>query len=368
MLAFGESCFSEGLSSARVLKYLSHLCTIAPAFSKEFTDVTRADVEKVVRGIEKSDYSEWTKHDYKVTLKRFFRWLRGAEDEYPPEVKWIRTAIRNGRVKLPEEILTPQEVQALIAAAPSARDKAFISCLYESGCRIGEILFLRIGQLQRHPHGFQITVDGTMKGPRRILLIASAPHLADWLNRHPRFTDPQAPLWVRDDKTARQIGYTRACTILRRTAERAGVKKAVNPHNFRHSRATHLAKHLTEAQMKEYFGWVQGSDMASTYVHLSGRDIDNALLRLNNIEVPEDRGNGDRFTVQVCPACKFENPPSNRFCSRCGSILDERTAHEVMQRHLDRSRADEIMDKLLGDPEFRALLDRKLRDLAGPSR
>jgi len=364
ILAFCDSCFSQGLSSPRVLKYLSHLSTIAPSFTKEFTRVTRADVEKVVRRIEGSGYSEWTKHDYKITLKKFFRWLRGTEDEYPPEVKWIRSTIRNGRLKLPDEILTPQEVQAIITAAPSVRDKAFISCLYESGCRITEMLFLCIGQLQRHPHGFQITVDGTMKGPRRLLLIASAPYLTDWLNQHPRLTDPKAPLWITSDRTAKQMGYSRACSVIQQAAQRAGVRKAVNPHNFRHSRATHLAKHLTEAQMKEYFGWVQSSDMASTYVHLSGRDIDTALLRLNNIEVPEGSGNEDRFTVQPCPVCKLENPPANKFCSRCGTVLDETVARTMVQRNLERSRADQIMDRLLEDAEFRSFLDKKLRQLA----
>ncbi len=68
------------------------------------------------------------------------------------------------------------------------------------------------------------------------------------------------------------------CTS-KRIAEKAGIKKRIHPHLFRHSRSTHLAKHLTEAQMKQYLGWVQGSDMAAIYVHLSGRDVDDALLR-----------------------------------------------------------------------------------------
>jgi hypothetical protein len=32
----------------------------------------------------------------------------------------------------------------------------------------------------------------------------------------------------------------------------------VNPHHFRHSRATQLANWLTEAQLCAWFGWVQG--------------------------------------------------------------------------------------------------------------
>jgi hypothetical protein len=44
-----------------------------------------------------------------------------------------------------------------------------------------------------------------------------------------------------------------------------------------------MANYLTEAQMNAYFGWVQGSGMPSVYVHLSGRDIDDAILKANGV-------------------------------------------------------------------------------------
>lgn len=44
-----------------------------------------------------------------------------------------------------------------------------------------------------------------------------------------------------------------------------------------------MTNYLTEAQMNVYFGWVQGSDMPGVYVHLSGRDVDDAILKANGI-------------------------------------------------------------------------------------
>ena len=362
ILDFTDFCFTEGLSTRRVLKYLYTLRTISLRFTKEFHKANREDIEKLVNGIERSDYKEWTKRDFRITLKKFFRWLRGTDD-YPPEVKWLRSTIRNKRAKLPDEILSQDEVKALIAAARTPRNKAFIAALYESGCRIGELLGLHMKHIQQHPHGFQIVVNGK-KGSRRLLLIASAPYLTAWLNQHPRGNDPQAPFWVTADYRAAQISYAQVAAILRRIARRAGVGKAVNPHNFRHSRATHLANHLTEAQMKEYFGWVQGSDMASTYVHLSGRDIDNALLKLNRIPTQEEDNHKNDFSLKSCPRCDFDNPPANKFCSRCGTILDEKTASEIIKKNLGRNKADQIMDSLIQDAEFRTLLERKVRELA----
>jgi site-specific recombinase XerD len=69
--------------------------------------------------------------------------------------------------------------------------------------------------------------------------------------------------------------------ILEVTMERAGIDKPSNPHHYRHSRASHLATELKEAQLCEWFGWVQGSDVPARYVHLSGRDIDNAYDQMH---------------------------------------------------------------------------------------
>ncbi len=295
-------------------------------------------------------------------LKCFFRWLRGA-DTYPPEVSWLRSTLKKQSRKLPDDMLTQAEVARLISAAKSERDRALVSVLYESGCRVGEILSLRVKHVQRHPHGFQITVAGS-KGSRRLLLVASTPYVTAWLNVHPRANDPDATLWPTYDHRTAPLSYSHVRNVLGALARRAGVTKAVNPHNFRHTRATHLATHLTEAQMKEYFGCVHASEMASTYVHLSGRDVDNALLKLNGIAVPEEANGSDRFTLRACPMCKLDNPPTNSFCSRCGSVLDEQAARELLHRDLERKQADDIMDRLVQDDEFRAMIDRKLKEMA----
>lgn len=130
--------------------------------------------------------------------------------------------------------------------------------------------------------------------------------------------------------------------------------KKVNPHNFRHSRATYLANHLTDAQMKEHFGWVQGSDMASIYVHLSGRDVDNALLKVYGIQNGEEKQDSV-LKPKECSRCQQVNQATNSFCSRCGMPLDEETKAAVLKKDLDRKEADRALDSLLEDPEFKEI-------------
>ena len=122
---------------------------------KDFEDATKDDIKTLVGKIEQEaffikrlgkevPYQESTKRDFRITIRKFYKWLKGTE-EYPDEVKWIKSNSRKcGRIKLPEEMFTEEDIKKLINAADLPRDRAFISVLYESGCRIGEMLFMRL--------------------------------------------------------------------------------------------------------------------------------------------------------------------------------------------------------------------------------
>jgi site-specific recombinase XerD/ribosomal protein L40E len=345
ILDFYRECILRGYSKARIIKYLDTLERTARLLGKPFEEVGKRDIENLIAEIEQRDYSEWTKHDYKVILRVFYRWLR--KTDYPEEVSWIKISRKNA-LKLPEELLTVEEVNRLVDAAEHVRDKAFILTLYETGCRIGEILALQIKHVQFDDFGAVLLVNGKT-GQRRVRVIVSAPKLQQWVENHPLRDDPDAPLWVTIGTNSRNKvwNYGTAKEVLKKLVRRAGIKKRVYPHLFRHSRATHLANHLTEAQMKQYFGWVQGSKMASVYVHLSGRDVDKALLRLNGIEVEEEKREQE-FKPKLCPRCKSRNSPDAKFCSRCGMCLDESTAVRIDEL---RAKADRLMSELVKNPE-----------------
>jgi site-specific recombinase XerD len=351
---FCEDCFSQGIKHGRMRKYIYILRKIAEWLGKDFDKAEVEDIKRVVAIIEMKDFSEWTKHDYKVSLKKFYRWLR--KEKNPREIEWIKTNNPKNR-RLPEELLTEEDVKRLIDAAPSLRDKALISFLYESGCRVGELASIKIKHLSIDKYGARVLLNGKT-GPRRIRIIASVPYLIDWLNNHPR-KDPNSYLWVSRKGRLRYEGIR---TILVKTAERAGISKRVNPHMFRHSRATFLANHLTEAQLKEYFGWVQDSDMASVYVHLSGRDVDKAILKVYGIQGEEEKKDS-KLKPRECMRCKEINPVTNMFCSRCSMPLDEKTLVGIVERDLERKNFDKIMEKLWEDDSFKQFFLEKIKEL-----
>ena len=358
ILEFYQECQTQGLSKPRIIKYLGTLERIARLLNKPFEKVMKEDIAELIRRIESRNYSDWTKHDYKVIIKIFYRWLRKTED-YPEEVRWIRTGKKRNNTP-PEELLTEEEVKRMVEAATNPRDKALILVLYESGCRIGEILSLGIRNVQFDEYGAQLIVHGKT-GMRRVRIIASAPKLAQWLDNHPLKEDPDAPVWVsigtRDRNSA--LSYSAAKAALNNIAEKAGIKKRVYPHLFRHSRATILANHLTEAQLKQHFGWIQGSNMAATYVHLSGKEVDNALLKLQGVKTEESKEESE-FKVITCPRCDEKNSPTSKFCSRCAMPFDLKMATKLDEV---KAKADKLLSLLVQDPEILDKLLEKMDEL-----
>ena len=348
---FCSHCRLQGLSNLRILFYLNRFWNIARYAQKNFDKMDKRNIEELVTRIQNNDYSPRTVADYLTAIKTFWKWLEGKDETYPEKVTWIKPKHNNRKAKLPEELLTKDDIDKLVNAATNVRDKALISMLYDSGCRIGELLTLKIKHVEFDSNGAVMIVDGKT-GQRRVRIIHSTPRLMNWLEHHPARSNPETFLFVSigSKNHCKQICYESISNMLKETAQKAGVRKRVNPHLFRHSRATFLAKHLTEAQMKEYFGWTQASDMAAVYVHLSGRDVDSALLKLAGKPIPEanDQLEMDR-RVRLCSVCKHENSPEMRRCSNCGRPLDLRTALEddKKERELLRMLTPETIERMI---------------------
>lgn len=335
ILKFIEFSQAQGLSPATIIKDTSALKQIASFLGKPFDDAKVEDIVNVSRKIEDKDWSERTKRNARITLKKFYKWLRKT-DSYPDEVRWIKCSAKLKDKTLPE-ILTEEEVLKLVETADNQRDKALVMTLYESGCRVGELLTARIRNVAFNENGATITVTGKT-GSRRILLISSAPLLGSWLENHPAKNNPDALLWVTkfnrvSGEKHPPLGYAAVNKLLNKLRERAGISKRIYPHLFRHTRATHLANKLTEAQMKQIFGWTPDSGMASVYVHLSGRDVDNALLELHGLRTQTQ--NDPKIKLKICPRCSERNSPDSKYCKRCALVIDAETMEWENERMND---------------------------------
>ncbi len=364
VLEFKDQLLRENLSEIRVCRYLYALKLIGGIIGKDFDKVDKKDAERLVSIIQQKNWSPWTKCLYKTMFKRLIKGVKKTED-YPEEVKWIKAKVKLTETKLPAEgdLFTEEDVKRIIETANHPRDKALISLLYESGCRIGEIASMDIKNVDFDEIGCLITITGKT-GSRKIRIIASTPFLAAWINMHPLRQDRNSPLWINYGwkNQNKSLKYKTHRTLIERLVKKAGIKKRANPHMFRHSRATFMAHHLTEFQMNQYFGWVQGSGMPATYIHMSGKDLDESIKKLNGMKA-ETKETESLLKPMRCPRCEKTNSAISKFCSRCGGVLDLETAIEFDKKKLETDKVSEMMKIIARDPEIRSLLLGKANEL-----
>jgi len=313
-------------SKPRIIKYICKLKLFGLNINKNFKDLTKDDIETLVlrlskRTVKGKDLSEETKRDDLVMLKRFYKWLTGDNESYPKEVSWIKARMKNGKHKLPEELLNDEDVENLIKNATNLRDKAIISVLYDSGMRIGELLSCQIKHVKFDKNYAEIINPIGKTGSRRILLIPSVPYLLNWIENHP-LKKQDSFLFINLSNKNQFKRTTHACInrMLKNLAKKCNISKRISCHQFRHASATKSARFLTDAQMKERFGWIQDSRMASVYIHMSGRDTDDAVKKMYGEEIKKEDIK-DNLKPVKCPFCDTINGFENKYCRKCGRAL-----------------------------------------------
>jgi len=341
----------QGIQEERRRKYKYQIGKFLEILNKDPLKATRKDVEDLINNIDNNkEYSEWTKHDYRVSIKKFFTWIHNKEiedlDEWeiPKIVKWIKIKAPRTAKKLPSELITPKDVKLLESHCRTLREKALLLTLYESGARIGELRDLKIKDVTFDNFGCILNLFGKT-GYRQVRLVGSAPAISNWIQmEHPKKDDKNSYLFCNtySNNAGNKVTYQSIVKILKKLKERSGFKKDINPHLFRHSRATELSEHLTDAQRCNFFGWIDGSQICRVYTHL--HDTDRAVLELNGL-VNKTKDHNGQFKNIICPRCKTSNPYGSKICNNCSMGLDLNNI-EVFEKK------EQILKKLMDPDEF----------------
>lgn len=292
----------------------------------------------------------------------------------------------------PSDILTPDEVNILINAALTLRDRALFGLLYETGCRISEAIALNWEDVT-----FEPTADGgaetfvvwfrTMKvtgSEHQGFVIDTAPVFKAWAEARP----PDAPAvfcTIGKGGAYGRLGSNGAWRRVTRAAVRAGITKPCHPHSFRHARATHLlASGWTEARVKALLGWSPGSRMLDRYSHLTGGDVRRALLQSKGFKVPDQEISTFTYRPEAvplaplkplagalphvgrpfeipCPRCQAPNPTHAAYCNHCGEAVNP----DAVKQAQDEAAELDQLSGLLEDPQVRRFLARRLAGRIG---
>lgn len=262
----------------------------------------------------------------------FFKWLYGNDDRYqkPDVVKGLKHNPRAYNKEIaPADLLTDEEIKRMVEASESFRDKAIVMMLYDSGCRISELLSMNIGHVEFEGDACYIYLPQSKTKPRRVGLIHSVPHLKNLLENHPYRTNKNAPLFL--SYREKRLGSDSTLFILKKLAKRAGINKNVNNHLFRHvSMSNDRARGLKDHFIRQRHGLKKGSNVLERYTWIDDKETYDAYRETNGLNPIEQKRQDAKVFHSIKCLCGAENPYDAKFCYKCRSQL----GYETVERDI----------------------------------
>lgn len=178
-------------------------------------------------------------------IKSFFGYLL-LEKEIKTDPSELIEAPKTGR-KLPD-VLSIEEIELMLneldmSKEESTRNRAIIETMYSCGLRVSEVVDLRISNVRLDDGFLRVIGKGNKE---RLVPIGSM--AVQWVQYYFEQTRNHMSIKTGHEDNIflnrRGAKLTRAMifTIIKDLTAKAGIKKNISPHTFRHSFATHLVE------------------------------------------------------------------------------------------------------------------------------
>lgn len=284
-------------------RYVQYLC-LERSYSKNTLDAYRRDLQKllVFYADNHIDYRTVTREQLDQFagqlreegiqarsvarilsgVRSFYRFLT-LEKEVEQDPTELLESPQIGK-HLPE-VLSVEEIDSIInvidvSKPEGVRDRAIIEVLYGCGLRISELCNLRISQLYLEDKYIRVKGKGSKE---RLVPIegVAIDRVREWLvTRMGCKVKPSEEDYVFVSLTrGSRLSRISLFVYIKDYAERAGIKKNISPHTFRHSFATHLLE--GGANLRAIQMMLGHEDISTTEIYMH---IDKSKLRTEILE------------------------------------------------------------------------------------
>jgi len=260
----------RGLSANTLGAYRADLMTLGRNLSERNIAIEQAeksDLLEFIAGRVESGAKPRSTARQLSSFRRFFRYImrEGLRDTDPTaDIEMPRI----GR-SLPKS-LTEDEVDALLQAPNTDeplghRDRAMLELLYATGLRVSELINLRQSQVNFNQGVLRIVGKGDRErliplgdeAQRWLRDFIDGPRMEILLERQTDFLFPTR----RGDRMTRQAFWH----IIKRYAQKAGIRKKLSPHSLRHAFATHLLNRGADLRVVQLL--LGHSDLSTTQIY-----------------------------------------------------------------------------------------------------
>lgn len=166
--------------------------------------------------------------------------------------------------KLPV-VLSLAEIESLFNATKNIKHKALLMLTYSAGLRRKELQFIKPSAID--PGRMQIhVVQGKGKKDRFTIL---SPKILEYLRFYFKTERPKVYLFESQVKKGQYLSEQTLNSIIKKSAEKAGIKKKVSFHTLRHCFATHLLEQGVSLRLIQAYLGHSSIRTTSVYLHLA---------------------------------------------------------------------------------------------------
>ena len=260
----------RGLSQNTLGAYRADLMTLGRGLAEQNKTIDKADkadlLAFIAQRVESGAKPRSTARQLS-SFRRFFRYImrEGMRDSDPTaDIEMPRI----GR-SLPKT-LSEDEVDSLLNAPNTDeplghRDRAMLELLYATGLRVSELINLKQSQINFNQGVLRIVGKGDRErliplgdeSQRWLRDFIDGPRMEILLERQTDYLFPTR----RGDRMTRQAFWH----IIKRYAEKAGIRKKMSPHSLRHAFATHLLNRGADLRVVQLL--LGHSDLSTTQIY-----------------------------------------------------------------------------------------------------
>jgi len=229
--------------------------------NKTLKSLTVKDVERFIETVFiKRKYSISTQRQFISAIKQFIMF-------YPETAISNLALTRPTKSKILPTVLSQEEMITIIQCTKNLKHRAILALIYSTGLRIGELLSLKLADIQVQRK--QVFIRQA-KG-RKDRYVTLADHFLPLLQNYLMTYRPK--VYFAEGSVGKPYSASSVRKFLSRSCKAAHINRRVTPHTLRHSYATHLLESgVGLRHIQELLGHVK-PETTMIYTHVARKDL-----------------------------------------------------------------------------------------------
>ncbi|MCX6804199.1 MAG: tyrosine-type recombinase/integrase [Candidatus Diapherotrites archaeon] len=260
----------EGYSSKTLKMYLLYCVESLYAINKSISSIEKKDIVGYLANKKEAGCSNATLSLVHASMEYMFGKhlkLKVLEDIKIPK-----------KSKTLPKVLTKDEIRLLFENTHFGRNRLMLQFMYGSGCRVSEVVSMKIEELNFKEK--TATIRGGKGNKDRMIILSK-----DWIHGVKKYLNRKKikSEFVFSKKNGKRITTDTVQRIVRKAAAKAGINKHVTPHCLRHSYATHLLEAGTNIRYIQSLLGHSSLNTTQVYTNVANEQLKKVISPLDKL-------------------------------------------------------------------------------------